>query len=346
LRRYNTEPQVWDGKPGCNHEWQAAFPPPTKNAIQGNTETLKNPRLAGGSQSSSSFFCSLCGAWLGELGLEPTFDLYLRHLCDIFDEVRRVLKKEGTCWVNIADTYAGSWGGYAHTKGNENLSWKRRAHDNPFLRPPSSLKQAARPKSLCLIPFRFAIEMCARGWLLRNTIIWHKPNCMPQSVKDRFTVDFEYVFFFVKSKKYFFRPQREVLKPSTVDRYRYPSGQDSISADIYPRKHRQRIKQWKPNLVGRNRRCVWTIGTVSGRQHRAVFPERLIEPMVEAGCPPGGIVLDPFLGSGTTALVARRLGRRFLGIELNAEFAALSKQRLKPFLGQEMLSSYLRPHTD
>ncbi|MBI1742894.1 site-specific DNA-methyltransferase [Candidatus Acetothermia bacterium] len=109
LRHYKTEPQLWDGNPKCQHEWQDCFPPPTKNAVQGNTETVKNPRVAN-SQSSRSFFCSRCEAWQGELGLEPTFELYIKHLCDILDEVKRVLKKEGTCWVNIADTYAGSWG--------------------------------------------------------------------------------------------------------------------------------------------------------------------------------------------------------------------------------------------
>ena len=142
----------------------------------------------------------------GQLGLESTFNEYISKLCDIFDEVKRVLKKEGTCWVNIGDTYVGSGFG----AGGKHHFLSDQALKNPT-------KFAGLPnKSLCQIPSRFAIEMCNRGWILRNEIIWHKPNCMPQSVKDRFTVDFEKIFFFVKSKKYYFETQYE---PALMNRW-------------------------------------------------------------------------------------------------------------------------------
>ena len=130
----------------------------------------------------------------GQLGLEKTFEEYITKLCNIFDQVKRVLRKDGTCWVNLGDTYNAS-GGCGWT-GLESKNWEQKAKPHNIKTYPA--------KSLCLIPQRFAIEMVNRGWICRNTIIWHKPNCMPSSAKDRFTVDFEYLYFFVKSKKYWF----------------------------------------------------------------------------------------------------------------------------------------------
>jgi site-specific DNA-methyltransferase (cytosine-N4-specific) len=157
-------------------------------------------------------------------------------------------------------------------------------------------------KSLCLIPFRFAIEMVRRGWLLRNVIIWHKPNVVPESVKDRFTLDFEYLFFFAKSPRYYFQQQFE---PSTQ-----------------PVTVRDRSTQ-------RNKRCVWSISTRGfAGNHFAAYPEALLETPIAAGCPVGGVVLDPFLGTGTTALAAERLGRRWIGIELNPAYVQLAQERL------------------
>ena len=142
----------------------------------------------------------------GQLGLEPTFQEYITKLCDIFDEVKRVLRKDGTCWVNLGDSYNGS------KTGNTNGTYKNRIDKSKSWANSDSFKKAEQDipaKSLCLIPQRFAIEMVNRGWILRNTIIWHKPNCMPSSAKDRFTLDFEYLYFFSKSKKYYFEQQFE-----------------------------------------------------------------------------------------------------------------------------------------
>ena len=145
------------------------------------------------------------GAWRGSLGLEPTFELYIEHLIQIFNEIKRVLRKDGTCWVNLGDTYGGS-GGYGDITGfDKSATGFHQRNDG-------QKKQAGRviaPKCLLQIPSRFAIAMTDAGWILRNTIIWHKRNCMPSSAKDRFTVDYEVIHFFTKSKKYWFEQQKE-----------------------------------------------------------------------------------------------------------------------------------------
>lgn len=226
-----------------------------------------------------------------QIGLEESTEEYITTLCQVFDEVRRVLRSDGTCWVNIADRYSGSNRGFSF---NGILGTKAQ-YFLPKALPPRREEGFAH-KSLCLIPFRFAIAMVNRGWILRNTIIWQKPNAIPESVQDRFTVDFEYLFFFVKSKHYWFAQQQEPAK--------------------------------EPPWV-RNKRSVWPISTKAfSGNHFAVYPEALLETPIKAGCPKGGIVLDPFLGSGTTALVAQRLGRRWIGIELNAEYVQLARRRI------------------
>jgi len=193
LRDYGIEPVIWDEDKNCKHEWGNKTI--TLKHKSGETNPGKESwfKDRGASDDKGNCFCIKCGAWKGSLGLEPTFELYIKHLCDIFDEVKRVMRKDGTCWVNLGDTYnAGRSGGWAGGK-------------NGISRPEIAPNQSGvnvkdiPSKSLCLIPQRFAIEMVNRGWRLRNTIIWHKPNCMPSSASDRFTVDFEYLFFFVKS---------------------------------------------------------------------------------------------------------------------------------------------------
>ena len=238
----------------------------------------------------------------GQLGLETTFQEYITKLCNIFDEVKRVLKKTGTCWVNLGDTYL--------------------------------------DKSLCQVPSHFAIEMCKRGWLLRNRIIWHKPNCMPSGVDDRFTVDFEDVFFFTKSQSYHFEQQFDQRKT-------FEERKDAIVRDREENYNSKASKlrgtgmarhgakgstlnnpeKWDP--LGKNKRCVWSIPTKGNSEaHFATYPEALIAPMIKAGCPEKGIVLDIFMGSGTTAVTARKLGRNYLGIDLNPEYIKIAEKRL------------------
>ena len=176
------------------------------------------------------------------------------------------------------------------------------------------------------------------GWILRNEIVWHKPNCMPSSAKDRFTVDYEKLFFFVKRPRYYFRQQLEPLAPNSDVAYRARLRQGRAYHSKQP--YRLNFPASFNNLHGRNRRCVWSIPTqpFSGA-HFAVYPPALIEVPIQAACPEGGVVLDPFLGSGTTALVALKYGRRFIGIDLNAEYVTLARERISPLLGQERLAA-------
>lgn len=264
----------------------------------------------------------------GQLGLESTFQEYINRLCDIFDEVKRVLKKTGTCWVNLGDTYVGKGAtrhiGYEDPK-NPKIGVKNYIE-------PSALPQSIQEKSLTQIPSRFAIEMSNRGWILRNEIVWHKPNVMPSSVKDRFTIDFEKLFFFVKNVKYYFERQLEPVKEISINRSKYGwHGTKLAHGNSYAGMSGTEVlgKRYC-NPEGRNKRSVWTISTKGFKgAHFATYPEKLIETPILAGCPSDGIVLDPFMGSGTTAVVAKRLGRYYVGIELNKSYIELAKQRLK-----------------
>lgn len=262
--------------------------------------------------------------------METSIEEYLEKLLAVFSEIRRVLKPTGTCWVNLGDTYANKTKGGHRNKPQGNMFDKLTKRATiPKLK--TTLDIPA--KSLWLIPSRFAIRMIEQGWILRNEIIWHKPNVMPQSARDRFTIDFEKIFFFVKERKYYFRQQFELLK--NPDRLKRPL--------LNPHsKHKQTESYWfssdpeiskkrglKMLAKGRHKRSVWTIGTAGFKgNHFAVYPPKLVETPIKAGCHEGGIVLDPFIGSGTTAVVARALGRNFVGIELNSKYVKMANARL------------------
>lgn len=269
----------------------------------------------------------------GQIGLEPDIDDYLEKLLAVFDEIGRVLKPSGTVWINFGDTYANKSKGGQRNKPQNNLfdSLSKRS-----VIPPLKTDLDIPPKSLCLIPLRFAVKMIERGWILRNEIIWHKPNAMPQSVRDRFTVDYEKIFFFVKNRKYYFQRQYEPVKnPHELKRrYTNPFEKHKYRRTLGRTAHKSMAaivkSQRKILRTGRNKRCVWTITTgASKADHYAVFPEKLIETPILAGCPEGGIVLDPFMGSGTTAIVARRLSRKFIGIDLNPHYVKLAEDRIR-----------------
>jgi site-specific DNA-methyltransferase (adenine-specific) len=259
----------------------------------------------------------------GQFGLEPTPEEYVNKLCNIFDEIKRVLKKTGTCWINIGDTYFGG----GRNKGNKNP--KVRSIQTKAVSKLGDDISGPKGQSKCLaqIPSRFAIEMTVRGWILRNEIIWHKPNCMPSSVKDRFTVDFEKIFFFTKSKRYYFKQQIEAFCQNSDIEYRRALRRDKNY------KVKQPYNNNFPksfNKDGRNKRSVWTIATKPFKgAHFATFPEALVETPIIAGSPRGGAILDPFMGSGTTALVAKKFDRNYIGIELNKKYIKLAEKRLK-----------------
>ncbi|WP_374711965.1 DNA-methyltransferase [Symbiobacterium terraclitae] len=221
----------------------------------------------------------------GQIGIEDSVYQYIHTLIGVFREVRRVLKDDGTLWLNIGDSY---------TSGGR--TWRAPDKKNPAramsIRPDTP--EGLKPKDLIGVPWRLAFALQNDGWYLRSDIIWHKPNAMPESVKDRPTRCHEYVFLFSKSEKYY---------------YDYQAVREAN---------------------GRNRRSVWSIHTQPYKEaHFAVYPPALVEPCLLAGSRPGDYVLDPFLGSGTTAAVCQDLGRRYVGIELNPEYVQIALKRLR-----------------
>ncbi|MDF3124679.1 site-specific DNA-methyltransferase [Rheinheimera sp. 1928-s] len=238
----------------------------------------------------------------GQIGSEKTPQEYISNLVDIFSECNRVLKKTGTLWINLGDKYV---------DGN-----------------------------LLGMPWRVAIALQDSGWILRNDIIWHKPNAMPHSSKNRLTTDHEYVFFFTKSNKNYFYDQDSIREEHTTfsENSKMKGGRNHFGkVDGTPEKgknggnsnlHSGRWDQaFHPN--GRNKRTVWNIPLSKFREaHFAVFPEKLIEPCILAGCPEDGLVLDPFFGAGTTGVVAYKFNRNFVGLEINPDYALIAQRRL------------------
>jgi len=301
LRDYgNAVESIWDGDKSCEHKFQIEE---KKNPMDrgGNLGSFTEKRPKDWVQMQGNTikmgFCQKCGAWKGQLGLEPTLDLYIKHLCDIFNEIKRVLRKDGTCWVNLGDTYASTPSGLTNKKAEEwnkkgdglfSRLYRRNTNDMTSETTWKPTKyEGLIEKSLSLIPFRFVIEMVNRGWIVRNTIIWHKPNCMPSSVKDRFTVDFEYLFFFVKNKKYYFETQYEPLAESSMKDKRKDKGLvlHKSGKAIMP-ENPSGMKGCSINSNGRNKRAVWSICPQPFKEkHFATYPEELCETPIKAGCP-------------------------------------------------------------
>ena len=273
----------------------------------------------------------------GQIGLEDTPEAYVGRLVAVFREVRRVLRDDGTLWLNLGDSYASTTannGGYSE---KSTLAGFTRPDTKGRLANDAAsgfrLRHGVKLKDLLGIPWRVAFALQADGWWLRSDIIWAKPNPMPESVTDRPTRSHEYVFLLSKSARYQYdaaaiaEPSVDTWKASEMARRPdakmnklYDSGQNiRIGA---PTRHSTQGRNT------RNKRDVWTVATEPyADAHFAVFPEALVEPMVLAGCPVGGTVLDPFAGSGTTLAVANRLGRHAIGIELNADYVTLIHKR-------------------
>ena len=261
-----------------------------------------------------------------QLGLENDFNDYIKKLCDIFGELLRVLKKEGTLWVNIGDTYcAGNVEGFIDATDSE------RIYKSVGRKKRGGSKEVPR-KSLMQIPARFVLEMLNRGWINRNEIIWYKPACMPTSAEDRFTIDFEKIFFFVKSERYYFEQQFDKSIWFDKDKRAITGGITKSGKSVTPEGQQYAISKsgsFREDGM-RNKRCVWKINTKPSHDpHFAAYPEELCATPIKAGCPEGGTVLDPFMGSGTTALVAKKLKRNYIGIELNPEYIKIAEQRLR-----------------
>jgi DNA modification methylase len=255
----------------------------------------------------------------GQIGLESTPAEYISKMVEVFREVRRVLRDDGTLWLNIGDSYSDS--GIVNTGKREG---KGKAETR--IRP----KQCGlKPKDLIGIPWMLAFALRTDGWWLRQDIIWHKPNPMPESVTDRCTKAHEYLFLLSKSERYYFDHEliKEPVAESTKSRLQQDVAGQEGSTRV-PGKTNGNMKA-VGNAETRNRRDVWTVSTKPYKgAHFATFPPDLITPCVLAGCPPEGIVLDPFMGSGTTAMVAMTHGRRYVGCELNPAYEPLQNERI------------------
>ncbi len=435
LRDYGTEPLVWGEDPACAHEWGPLERGKRKDMLPADATTSAarsgTTRRQDGAAHDGGRFCRLCGAWRGSLGQEPTPGLYIEHLVEVFREIRRVLRKDGTVWLVIGDSY-NSGGG---THGGGKHAYGRKANTNRGC-------PGLKPKDLVMLPARVALALQADGWWVRSDIIWAKSvsfcgtysgSCMPESARDRPTMSYEHVFLLSKSRKYFF--DMEAVKEPCAESSRKRIGQRTFATQrggkkdygkgINPNRSARKALENFARSGGKKRhlRAVWTISTHAfAGAHFAVYPERLVEPCVKAGtsqkgcCPRCGApwvrvtkkkarrkgkrargrgtsakarrgksrkldaqpkgaaarrlcanvrrarssggehdnpfpqaeaagwkpscmcdagepvpctVLDPFLGSGTTALVALMLGRAAVGVELNPEYAQMARRRLE-----------------
>ena len=412
LRDYGVEGQVWGGEDDCEHLWGDVIVENATNHTgkarwqhtrNGRDEEQPTEKRVAWLRTAvpQGKYCEHCGAWAGSLGLEPTPEMFTAHMVDVFREVRRVLRKDGTLWLNLGDSYAGNRGNSDEKPGTDNKA--AGGHVATYM---PKLVAGLKPKDLVGIPWRVAFALQADGWWLRSDIIWSKPNPMPESVTDRPTKAHEYVFLLTKSERYYYDADaiREDYAEASIARISQPNfenqkggpkdyGPDSNrsqrktlenfatsarpqtqrAVDLFERagltdEHMAAIKAvgitdvgkaqvtqdgygknapeiqaladeaksvlggyYREFLLpkGRNRRTVWEIPTKPYPEaHFATYPEELVKPCILAGCPEGGIVLDPFLGSGTTASVAKTAGRDWIGIELNPAYVELAKARI------------------
>lgn len=262
----------------------------------------------------------------GQIGLEASPDAFVTKLVDVFREVRRVLRDDGTLWLNLGDSYA------SRTKGsgvkNGNLNTPSGNNEPAYFSQPRKFNHDVKDKDLLGIPWRVAFALQADGWYLRQDIIWHKPNPMPESVRDRCTKAHEYIFLLSKSERYFF--DSEAMKEPSANPERAGKLERSFSTGKPDAVLRQDVGRAVMRTETSNRRSVWTVPTRPYKgAHFATFPPDLIRPCILAGCPKDGTVLDPFGGSGTTALVALEEGRKAVLCELNTDYIALAHKRLE-----------------
>ncbi len=413
LRNYGLEPQVWGGEADCRHDWRdhrQYKDSPTRTGEEGvgfdEVDTTREQRW------TTSAFCRGCSAWRGSLGLEPTPELYIEHMVMVFREIRRVLRKDGTLWLNMGDSYASS-GGHADKSCNDRRGQYRIGcrpeHTERTFRPGAGV--GLKPKDLLGMPWRLAFALQADGWWLRCDIIWSKPNPMPESVRDRPTRAHEYLFLLTKAKRYYY--DAEAIREGDTGQHASAANFCRPQKGPIPPGQRQpsRRPNRKPTFAtgSRNKRSVWTIATQPyPGAHFATFPEKLVEPCVKAGTSergcclkcgapyqreteanysksprhgPGSVVgrhyetgqnnydgagmprlqkhvrttawrpackckkavvpatvLDPFAGSGAAGSMAVRLGRSFIGIELNPEYCKMARERIReanPMFAQE-----------
>jgi DNA modification methylase len=335
LRDYGTA--NWTGgDESCEHIKDSS-----KTKKFGNDEFNKNRPSREATKLPGYYYkdlCESCGAIFedNQIGLEQSPDDFIEQLCIVFDEVWRVLKDDGTIWVNLGDSYSAMRDSKASPdslRTGEGTRVGSAANRNP-----ENLRKAGlKHKDLVGIPWRFAFAMQARGWYLRSDIIWHKPNPMPESVTDRPTKSHEYIFLMTKSPRYYYDHEavKEPFAESSIGRMAQDITQQVGSARANGGKKRNgNLKAVGDINVGKNKRSVWSVNVKGYKEaHFATYPTELIEPCILAGSKEGDTVLDPFSGSGTTGEVALKHGRNYIGLELNAEYAAISEKRITDAVG-------------
>ena len=261
----------------------------------------------------------------GQIGLEETPEAFIQKMVEVFRQVKRVLRDDGTLWLNLGDSYAGSGKG-RNADGSHQEGGKQGTNKGTVLGSlVKTYAQDCKSKDLIGIPWMVAFALRADGWYLRQDIIWHKPNPMPESVQDRCTKAHEYIFLLSKSSKYYYDIEsiKEPVKQDWGTRNRSNGKYHNEGSGLQPHSGLEKSYEFA------NKRSVWSVNTSSYEgAHFATFPTRLIEPCILAGCPKGGVVLDPFGGSGTTALVANENNRDAILCELNPEYFPLIKERL------------------
>lgn len=259
------------------------------------------------------------GTGSAQIGLEETPEMFVEKLVAVFSECKRVLKNGGTLWLNIGDSYAGNCSRVS--TGRAGMGAQREC---------ISKRTGAKTKDLIGVPWLLAFALRADGWYLRQDIIWAKPNPMPESVTDRCTKSHEYIFLLTKNPKYYF--DNEAIQEDSIWKNDKRSGNGRIEYEGKRTTNNNTMAQQSFVTIyeKKNKRDVWNVATQPNKEaHFATFPEKLIEPCILAGCPKGGIVLDPFCGSGTTGIVSVRHERDFIGIELNPEYVEMSERRIR-----------------
>jgi DNA modification methylase len=347
VRDYGTG--TWSGgDPECDHSGRKNHDHAGDiGAVNANGNAFRNSSRYVNQGEVVGCICR-CGARRidSQIGLEPTIAEFVAEMVAVFREVRRVLRPDGTCWVNLGDSYNPLGVGVARGKEFTRHTYKAKSgwatapnnlakRDLGFTDKRVNEMAGLKPKDLCGIPWRVAFALQADGWYLRQDIIWAKPNPMPESVTDRCTKSHEYIFLLTKSARYFY--DAEAIKETASEEsgwakerarggntWKYNNTESRINATG------QRIESSTFGTAGsRNKRSVWTVATAPFSQaHFATFPPELIEPCIKAGCPKGGTVLDPFGGAGTTGLVADRLQRNAILIELNPKYAEMADRRI------------------
>ncbi|TAK51456.1 MAG: hypothetical protein EPO24_15830 [Bacteroidetes bacterium] len=382
MRDYSTESQIWRSPlrliDCTEHAWEDATPVNSALGLSGNRNEIT--KRANTTSVKGGKICLRCNAWKGELGLEPTPDMFIQHLVQIFHETKRVLKNDGTLWLNLGDTYVGSsqgWGTKPETLSSVQKGNKGSLHNLDHA-PVNYRVPGLKKKDLCGIPWRTALALqrphlrckhcssiahydywgkhtngrlicpfCAvskghdvaeQGWYLRSAIIWHKPNAMPESVKDRPTKSYETIFLLTKSEKYFYDADaiREPHKTASLARAKHEWNGNRDVGRIAP-SFAGMTKEHMCHPLGKNKRDVWILSTKGTKDaHFATFPREIPYTCIRAGSRIGDTVLDPFVGSGTTAEEAFLLRRNSIGIELNKKYiSAIITPRINRLISME-----------